>query len=284
MYQTIELNDRVGVRVVKGEGLRFGAQIRERRTIRQIGVYEVLAEALDTRTAKRLISATGILAAVLGVGLTCYGIVIKARAEELLKDLMALKVGESTEVDAERFAQRHHKLFTSHRCDDDGCKTSFEIRNAWLSALRLEPDAGFEANLSVHNGIVTRIGAVLVRSMPIYPTFLGSAGMVDEYAEFPPRRDSRPRQVRDRHYAFPTPVGKPYLSVELDSHASSMERAHAFGFSFRCLVKPGWGCDLPCDYLPSAWQDWKARIQDSFSLDFFETACPHNARCPVDLR
>ena len=217
--------------------------------------------------------------AVLGVGLACYGLVIRARAEELLKDLTALTVGKSTEADAKQFAQRHHKLLASYRCDDDGCTTWFEIRNTWLSALRLEPNAGFEAKFTVDKGKITRIGAVLVRAMPIYPTFLGSAGMVDEYAEFPPRK------ARGRHYLFPTPVGKPYLSVELDSRASAVEREHAFAFSFRCLVKPGWGCDLPCDYLPSAWQDWKTRLLDStFSAGFFDRAYPNNARCQVNSR
>ena len=60
------------------------------------------------------------------------------------------------------------------------------------------------------------------------------------------------------YYFVPTPICKPYLRISLDSHAASIQRKRAFDFSFRCLVKPGGGCDLPCDYLPSAWQDWKA--------------------------
>jgi len=32
------------------------------------------------------------------------------------------------------------------------------------------------------------------------------------------------------------------------------QRQHAFAFSLECFTKPGGGCDLPCDYLPLAWE------------------------------
>lgn len=143
-----------------------------------------------------------------------------------------------------------------------------------LSALRIEPPAEFNAHVSVKNGTVDSIGAYLFRSMPIFPTFNASAGMVDEYFE-------DPRQASfSGPYYFVTPVGKPYLRVVLDSHASPIQRQHAFDFSFRCLVKPGGGCDLPCDYLPSAWEDWKESLRDTpLWLKVFNDAYPKNARC-----
>jgi hypothetical protein len=57
-------------------------------------------------------------------------------------------------------------------------------------------------------------------------------------------------------------VGKPYKKVLLDSHALPVQRKHAFAFSFRCLTKPGAGCDLSRDYLPDAWQDWREDLRD----------------------
>jgi hypothetical protein len=227
-----------------------------------------------TRTASRLIAALALAVGVVGISLACYALVIKAEAEALLKDVTALTVGKSTEVDAQQFSQRHKRLFASHHCEHDFCVTSFKVENRWLSALRLEPRAELQVDFTVQNGTVTRIGAILARAMPIYPTFQASAGLVDEYAEIPPKLAPR------GHYSFPTPVGKPYLRILLDSQASALQREHAFAFSFRCLVKPGWGCNLPCDYLHLAWQDWKAELRDSgFPMSDFNRSYPKNERC-----
>jgi len=81
------------------------------------------------------------------------------------------------------------------------------------------------------------------------------------------------------HYYFPTPVGKPYLRVQLDSQASTTQRQRAFDFSFMCLTKPGWGSDLPCDYLPSAWQDLKESLRGSgLYPDYFYARYPKSTR------
>lgn len=212
----------------------------------------------------------------IGVSLACYGLVVKTRAEALLKDLTSLTIGRSTEADAQRFAQRHSGLLASRHCNDAGCTTSFQIRNSWLAAARLEPESEFDASYTVDNGMVTRIGAMLVRAMPSYPSFSGSAGIVNQSVEFPSRWGGV------GHYLFRTPVGKPYLKAELDSQASAVQRSHAFAFSFRCLAKPGWGCDLPCDYLPLPWQDWKADLEGSgFPMSDFDKSYRNNARCPL---
>jgi len=226
-------------------------------------------------SASRIVAAIGIVVGALAISLLCYAIVIRSQAEELLKDLTALTVGKSAEADAQQFTERHKRLFTSRTCEKDYCVTGFTVRNRWLSAVRLEPLAEFYAEFTVRNGKVTRIHAKLARSMPIYPTFDASAGLVTERVEYPPQLAGR-----QGHYAFPTPIGKPYLYVELDSQASAVQRKHAFAFSFRCLVKPGWGCNLSCDYLPLAWQDWKLELQDSgFPMSDFNEHYPNNARC-----
>ena len=163
----------------------------------------------------------------------------------------------------------------SSPCDNDTCAMIFSVQNSWLSKLRVEPPAKFEVNFSVGNGTVDAIGAYLLRSMPIYPTFQGSAGDVTESVEMP-----RSLGSPSAHYFFPTPVGKPYLRVALDSHANPIQRQHAFDFSLWCLVKPGGGCDLPCDYLPSAWQDWKASLLDrGLPQQEFDRSYLNNARC-----
>lgn len=122
--------------------------------------------------------------------------------------------------------------------------STFAVQNRWLSTLKLEPPAEFRTSITVESGSVYSIDASLSRSMDIYPTFQASAGMVEEYLEYPARPADR------RHYEFPTPVGKPYLRVRLDSHATPIQRQHAFGFSFDCLIKPGGGCDVPAIISP----------------------------------
>jgi len=154
------------------------------------------------RRVSKVIVALGVVAAVLGIVLTCYGLVTKAAAEALLKDLTKLKVGTSTEADAEQFSREHKRFLVSRICEQDYCVTDFKIQNRWLSVLKLEPPAEFDANFTVRAGKVTRIGGMLARSMPIYPTFSASAGMVDEYSEFPPHI-----AASEAHYHFPTPVG-----------------------------------------------------------------------------
>jgi len=222
-----------------------------------------------------LVVPTGLL--LLGAAfLTCYGFVIEYQAADLLNGLTALKVGTSTGIEARQFAQRHQRQISqaSSPCDVDACAMIFRVQNRWLSKLRLEPPAMFEVNFSVKDGRVDSIGAYLLRSMPIYPTFQGSAGDATETLELPQNLRST------AHYYFPTPVGKPYLRVALDSHATPIQWQHAFEFSFWCLVKPGGGCDLPCDYLPLAWQDWKISLRDTgLSMDDFDRSYPKNERC-----
>lgn len=181
---------------------------------------------------------------------------------------MALTVGRSTESEVEQFTQRHRRYFVSREYNAGVATSTFIVRNTWLSVLKLEPPTRFRAFVGVKSGRLDRIRVELSRSMDIYPTFQASAGMVDEYAEYPQYFSPM------GPYEFPTPVGKPYLLVRLNSHATPIQRQHAFGFSFECLIKPGWGCDLPCDYLPAAWQDWKVYVHDVGLSDAFKEHYP----------
>jgi hypothetical protein len=222
----------------------------------------------------RLLGWLAVLTAVGVAVLGAYALLTKSRAESPLKSVTALKVGVTTEAEVQQLAEQHRRSLSSHSCEDGVCFTSFKVPNTWLSTLKLEPAAEFDANIHVKNGIVTSIHAALSRSMPIFPTFYASAGSVDEYDEIPQLMRS------DAHVQFPTPVGKPYLRVMLDSHATAIQRERAFAFSFRCLVKPGGGCDLPCDYLPLAWQDWASSLRQSyFPQSDFDKLYPNNGSC-----
>jgi hypothetical protein len=225
------------------------------------------------RTRTKLFTALSIAAGAGVVVLSCYALFIKAQAEYLLKDITALTVGSSTESDVEQLTRKHSRYLVSRENSDEVSITTFKVQNRWLSALRLEPVALFGASVHVKNGHAYHISAWLMRSMDIFPTFQASAGMVDEYAESPMQLS------HGAHFEFPTPIGKPYLRVLLDSHASPVQRRHAFAFSFVCLIKPGGGCDLPCDYLPLAWQDWRIYLHESGLSDLFNQHYPNSSRC-----
>lgn len=220
------------------------------------------------RTRTKLFTALSIVAGAGAFILSCYAFFIKTQAESLLNDLTKITVGSSTEPDVEQLARKHSRYVVSREFSDGVVITTFKVDNRWLSTLRLEPAALFGAAVYVKNARVYRISAWLMRS-----TFGASAGMVEEYAESPTYLS------RGSHYEFPTPVGKPYLRVRLDSHASAVQKQRAFAFSFRCLIKPSGGCDLPCDYLPLAWQDWKIKLHESGPLDLFNQYYPNNSRC-----
>jgi hypothetical protein len=222
-------------------------------------------------------AAIAALTVIFAVVLFCYQWKLQKEARSLLSDLTALKPGKSSGADAEGVTSRQRRFLTNKDCKEDSCEYWFEIRNGLLAALHLEPPAGFLGSFTVKNDTVVQIGAGLARSMPIYPSFGGSAGMADEYAELP---KWYARYARGGHYLFPTPVGKPYLKVTLDSHANSQQREHAFAFSFRCLTKIGGGCDAPCDYLPLAWNDWKDDLQKGgFPMDQFEQVYRRQNHC-----
>jgi hypothetical protein len=227
------------------------------------------------RLGLRFLGAFAALLSVAAIVLTSYALVIESQAKGLLRDFVTLRPGISTGFAAQQFAQRHRALITepTSPCNRDSCSMGFRIENKWLSRLRLEPLAMFEVDFSVRNGKVTWMDATLYREMPIFPTFGGSAGMVEETVELP-------RGCRVEHYCLPTPIGKPYISVSLDSHVTPTQWQRAYDFSFGCLVKPGGGCNLPCDYLPLAWQDWKASIAESgWPMNNFNRTYPNNARC-----
>jgi hypothetical protein len=164
----------------------------------------------NLRIGTRILAVVVALILTSAAALTCYGLIIKAQSTSLVNDLITLKAGKSTGIEAKQFAQRHHRqIFQAFiPCDADTCSVIFIVLNTWLSELKVEPPAKFEANFSVKNGVVVAVGAYLFRSMPIYPTFQGSAGDVMETVEMP-----RSLGPTTDHYPFPTPVGKPYLRV-----------------------------------------------------------------------
>lgn len=214
---------------------------------------------------------TAFLAASTAVGFTIYAQALKAEADSLLQDIFRLKVGVSPQADVDRLIERHKSYLKLTECKPESCPYFFEVRNKWLSFAGIEPATRFQAWMMVASGSVQSFHAELSRETRIFPT-ASSGGIVDEYVNYP--EYYRPVEM---HYGFPTPVGKPYLSVVLDSRATAEQRRRAYAFSLTCLVKPGGGCDLPCDYLPLAWKDWEAELKSAGWG--FGAYYPNRARC-----
>ena len=203
-----------------------------------------------------------------------YAFAVERSSRTLLADLIALRPGSSSGADVDKIVATHRRALQKKDCAADSCKYTFEITNRTLALLHLEPPSRFAAGMTVRQGKVEEIWAGLFRTMDIYPSFGASAGVVNDFAQVPERYADK------GHYIFPTPVGKPYLRVVVDELASPIERQRAFAFSFKCLTKVGGGCDLPCDYLPLAWSDWKADLQrNGFPVSDFNRVYRDNQRC-----
>ena len=208
---------------------------------------------------------------LLASGLVIYGLTLEAAARSILKDVSALTIGASSmQVDA--VSSQHPSWIQDRHCDGPKCFVAFEVYNTWLYRLRLEPFARFRASVTTSDGIVDSIHVELSRDTRAFPTS-PSAGMTSEYRTAPEHS-----HYWSTSYWFPTPVGKPYLWVALTPQASARQREHAYAYSLRCLVKPGRGCDLPCDYLPLAWHDWEAEL-DKHGFGFGEYYSMRS-RCP----
>ncbi len=204
--------------------------------------------------------------------LTIYGFTIKAEARGILQDIYALRVGVSPELEVEKLVERHRSHLSWKNCNAKRCEYYFEIRNDWLYWARLEPSARFRAWVAVTSGKVESLGAYVLRDTRVFPTS-ASGGIVDESITH-----SDDLSSDGLHYSFSsTPVGKPYLWVTLDREATVAQRSRAYTFSLSCLIKPGGGCDLPCDYLPLAWKDWESELKSS-GWGFGEYY-PNRSRC-----
>jgi hypothetical protein len=218
--------------------------------------------------------AVAVAILLIGVGLVIYGVAIEATARSILRDVSGLKVGVSSTQQVEAVAARHRRWIQEKSCDGPKCYVAFEVYNTWLYRLKLEPIARFRASVATSDGTVDRIGIELSRDTGAFPTS-PSAGITSEYLAYP----AQVRRLGSASYWFPTPVGKPYLRVALTAQADDVQRQHAYAYSLKCLVKPGRGCDLPCDYLPLAWHDWEDELNKQGWIGF-GGHYTMRARCP----
>ena len=222
---------------------------------------------------RRLCWVAGPLVVVLlAVGLAIYAFAIQSEAKSILKDVSGLRVGVSTIEDVQALAAHHKLALRDEHCEPGKCSVSFQVYNTWLYRLKLEPIAGFWAHVEVNGETVSSIKIMLSRETNVFPTS-PSAGITEEYRAMPERFGV------STTYSFPTPVGKPYLNVVLTGQATPIQREHAYAYSLKCLIKPGAGCDLPCDYLPLAWHDWQAELEEEGWVGGFGPYYPTRSRC-----
>jgi len=219
-------------------------------------------------------TAVPLVLLLLAFGLAIYAFAIRASAKSILKDVSALRVGVSSTAEVEAVAARHPSSLRELHCDTQKCFVAFEVYNTWLHRLKLEPMAKFWASVEADSGTVNSVEVMLSRDTGAFPTF-PSAGITREYRDIP----SFMVKFASPPYWFPSPVGKPYLDVELTAQASATQREHAYAYSLDCLTKLGGGCDLPCDYLPLAWHDWQAKLEKEGWAGGFGPYYPNRSRC-----
>ncbi len=204
---------------------------------------------------------------------------LKQTSAALLADLKALTIGQSDFADGTRIAQKYRQfrvegnasvpaspdpgknVFPGNTCNSDHCFFEFTVDNLPLSSLHFLRPARFTAAFAVLDGRVQYVEASLFGGPG------NNGGIVEEI---------NPRSDRQPTYRFPTPIGKPYLFVELTPSAPASIREHAFDLNVDCLIAFT-DCDNPCDYLPLAWEDWKAEMDQKGWLADLRRAYPH---CP----
>ena len=225
------------------------------------------AKTLAVRVGMILLSA---LVVVYSAGIA-YGYVLKSTAAHLVRDLGALTVGTSTYLDAERIAKsyRHFRVQSWSQqpttCGPEKCYFNFDLSNFLISRIRLVRPALFRATVAVGDDRVTAVDIV----------FWGGPNGVHGALVQEAQKSST---FRGSPYSFPTPVGKPYLRVFVTAAATAVEKHHAFTIDATCLAS--WRrCDLGCDYLPLAWQDWKRQLAPWVDERSFLVSYPESTRC-----
>lgn len=236
-----------------------------------------------TKRFCQLFAVVLLLAGLSILSILTYGLYLRSHPDHLLADVKHLEIGESNFSDVERIALRYGKFRIlgggsvpvsanpaenrfSDDCTADKCLLNFVIVNDSISRFRVVQRASFGVTLAVLSGKV-RYAEARISGGPH-----GANGVIVTEVEESPR-------ITRLWYEFPTPVGKPYLHVQVASAAPSEVRRRAWTLSTRCLMSPT-GCDIACDYLPLAWQDWKSSlVQKGISEDDFRISYPNDRRC-----
>lgn len=216
-----------------------------------------------TKRFCQLLAVALLLAGLAILSILMYGFHLRSEADHLLADVKHLKVGESGFSDAELISRRYRRFRITgggsvpvsassienqflDTCTADKCLLTFAIANDPISRFRLVQGAAVGVTIAVLGGNV-RYVEVRISGGPHGV----NGGIVTEVGESP--------RTGQSSYGFPTPMGKPYLHVQITSTAAPEIRKRAWTLSTRCLMSRT-GCDIACDYLPLAWQDWKASL------------------------
>jgi hypothetical protein len=211
------------------------------------------------------------LLALLALVLAGYAVRLQHKAKRLIALASALRPGTSTTADLKSLAANFPEASTQPGCSQQTCEITISFGNDWLQKLHLEPAAQVTFFGRVERERLRLVMLEVARDTRIFPTSQ-SAGIVQWFDEY----DSP--DFGDENYRFATPLGKPYLRVVMNNAATSQQKQHAFDFSTKCLVQIG-GCDLSCDYLPLAWNDWEADLRRRGFDDALRKVYPKSERC-----
>ena len=174
----------------------------------------------------------------------------REKANALMRDLAALRVGQSGFEEAERVAARHggRPFDPSSPCTPERCEIVFWIENSLLSRLRLSRRTLFDAAIFVGEGKVRQVTFGLVAGLYDPEKFCGVCiedFQVDpqDTSDYPPFSVSRRTSIDGRPER---------LTVRITDHASQEERASAYSLNLGCLSELI-GCKDARELAPSLW-------------------------------
>lgn len=206
-----------------------------------------------------------------GSAVVGYATYLKHSAQHLRDDVAALAMKGGSFDDAHQLAARYREfrvpayisawskgrqlvIRQDDPCTAKQCAITIRIETTALARLHIISWSKLTATILVVDNQVAVIDLTLQggqhRNSGGYVRYVGCCTSVSELFRV---------NSSSSAYSFPTPIGKPYLMVQLTNQATPQQKQRAFDLNMSCLLSRS-GCDWPCDYLPLAWKDYEKEV------------------------
>jgi hypothetical protein len=186
------------------------------------------------------------------------------RADSLIRDVQKIDLNRSTAEDVQRILAQSGRVVNHSEaklCSADDDEYSARVSNPMLNWLGernsvLRPFGN--RFWTVTAGVVVDHGRACAISVYIYAvrereTISGHVSYELDFSS--PASTPDPYRVSIRKYK-----GDDWLTVELTTNATSLQRQNAFDVDLGCLQRFG-GCLSACELLPFAWTDYQISAQ-----------------------
>ncbi len=227
------------------------------------------------------IGLVGFLTVVLG-GLLTIDAYHRAKAQQLVRDIQALRIGESSISDVQELKEKYQSTllaFANPECKPPMCEeASFDVQSPLARGIDNYPV--WVGRLGIHVWIVggsVRLeeGKVSATSVLVFTRRPDSCWLVagaslrrdiSQKSEVDPDADYSDEHVERHAYNITgglfhiDPEHGDILTAGLTPQASAAAREHAFDINWKC-VGTLHGCRELCELYPGVWADWIADQQ-----------------------